>query len=133
LTFTGTGSVEWTTAGVFETEIALVDEPTRERLRTYTPTFTVFTALRALPHSTATKVAGQFEFERRYLAWDKVDALEALFDRHGVLEDPEMTLIPDGFEEDRYQVVITSPFDFYPSVPGNFASGTSGELVFETV
>ena len=59
--------------------------------------------------------------------------LEILFDRLGVLGDPLFVLIPDGFEAERYDVAITSPLDFYPSVEGNFNSGASGALVFSTV
>ena len=130
LTFTGAGTVTWSSAGVFMTEIALTDEGNRDRPRTYAP---IFSVPRATIHGTASKVAGQFGFEWRYLDWSKVDILEGIFDRHGALEDPEMTLIPDGFEAERYDVVITSPFDFYPSVEGNFNSGASGALVFSTV
>ena len=130
VTFTGTGSVDWTDAGVFETDIDLTDEKKRHRPRTYRPSFTVPEGGK---FGTATAVVGELAFEWRYLDWDKVDVLEGLFDRLGVLGEPLFVLIPDGFEGERYDVVITSPLDFYPSVPSNFNSGASGALVFSTV
>ena len=65
-------------------------------------------------------------FEWRYLDWELVDELELLFDRLGVLGDPLFVLIPDGFEAERYDVVTTSPFDFYPSVEGILIRGRRG-------
>ena len=130
VTFTGTGTVDWTEAGFFLTDIDLTDEKLRHRPRTFRPSFTVPEGGK---FGTATAVVGELAFEWRYLDWDKVDVLEVLFDRLGVLGEPLFVLIPDGFEADRYDVVITSPFDFYPSVAGNFDSGASGALVFSTV
>ena len=130
LTFVGAGAVDWTEAGVFLTDIDLTDEKKRHRPRTFRPSFTVPEGGK---FGTATAVVGELAFEWRYLDWDKVDVLEILFDRLGVLGEPLFVLIPDGFEGERYDVVITSPLDFYPSVPSNFNSGASGALVFSTV
>ena len=130
VTFTGTGTVDWTEAGVFLTDIDLTDEKLRHRPRTFRPSFTVPEGGK---FGTATAVVGELAFEWRYLDWDKVDVLEVLFDRLGVLGEPLFVLIPDGFEGDRYNVVITSPFDFYPSIGSHFNSGASGALVFSTV
>ena len=126
----GTGTVDWTTARVFTTDIALGNELYHDRPYRYSPVFSLPETFR---YSTATKINGQFGFEWRNLRWEKVDELEALFDRHGALGNPRFWLIPDGFEADRYEVVITSAFDFYPSTPSNFHAGASGALVFETV
>ena len=130
LTFAGTGTVTWSSAGVFETDIDLTDEMLRHRPRMYRPTFSVPEGGK---FGTTQEVVSEHAFEWRYLDWELVDELELLFDRLGVLGDPLFVLIPDGFEAERYDVVTTSPFDFYPSVEGNFNSGASGALVFSTV
>lgn len=130
VTFTGTGTVDWSAAGVFKTDIDLTDEKKRHRPRSYRPAFTVPEGGR---FGTSTVVVGELAFEWRHLEWEKVDELEVLFDRLGVLDEPLFVLIPDGFEGERYDVVFTSPFDFYPSVDGYFAGGASGALVFSTV
>ena len=129
-TFTGAGTVTWSSAGVFETDIDLTDEMLRHRPRMYRPTFSVSEGGK---FGTTQEVVSEHAFEWRYLDWELVDELELLFDRLGVLGDPLFVLIPDGFEAERYDVVTTSPFDFYPSVEANFNSGASGALVFSTV
>ena len=129
-TFTGAGTVTWSSAGVFETDIDLTDEMLRHRPRMYRPTFSVPDGGK---FGTTQEVVSEHAFEWRYLDWELVDELELLFDRLGVLGDPLFVLIPDGFEAERYDVVTTSPFDFYPSVEANFNSGASGALVFSTV
>lgn len=123
----GTGTVDYSTLGVFTTDIALSVNHERpysiDRFFAFPEDF---------QYSTATSISARIGFEWRYLGWDKVDTLEELFDRHGVLGDPRFVLIPDGFEGERYNVIITSPFDFYPSSPVNFANGASGAMVFES-
>ncbi|MDE0683549.1 MAG: hypothetical protein OXI63_11585 [Candidatus Poribacteria bacterium] len=128
MTFTGTGTLS--AAAVFLTDIDLTSESLRHRPRTYTPKFTMPEGGIFRPART---VVSQHAFEWRYLPWEKVDILEGIFDRHGALGNPELTLIPDGYEAERYQVVIASPFDFYPSVDGYFDGGASGAMIFETV
>ena len=130
LTFSGSGTVDWNASRIFETDIDLTDEMLRHRPRMYRPTFSVPEGGK---FGTTQEVVSEHAFEWRHLDWELVDELELLFDRLGVLGDPLFVLIPDGFEAERYDVVITSPLDFYPSVEGNFNSGASGALVFSTV
>ena len=126
----GTGTIDWSTLNAYRTDIALVDELNYDRPYSYSPVFSIPEALR---YSTQTKINGQFGFEWRHLSWDRVRELRAIFDRHGVLGDPRLLLIPDEYEKDSYNVIITSPFDFYQSVDSNYHGGASGALVFETI
>lgn len=125
LTFTGTGTVDWTTLALYETDIDLTSEKLRHRPAGYNPNFSVFDGN---GFGVSDVLVAELRFDWRHLDWGKVDELEGLFDSGGAF-----VLIPDGFEGERYNVVITSPFDFYPSVDSNFASGASGALVFSTV
>ena len=131
LTFTGTGSVDWTTLACYENYIHLWDESKRERPRQ-----------RVLSSSPSGGVADSnrrvwwsIGLEWRYLPWTAVDALEEIFDNATDVSnaDPTMILIPDGYEAESYTVVITSNFDFYQSVDDNFQGGASGALVFDTI
>ena len=128
LVWTGSGTVDWSTLGLYRNDVVL--EEGAERPTLFSP---VFTVSEEGPYSTNTVVSGRFGYEWQYLPWERVDALEVLFDRHGVLEDPQFVLITDGREAERYDVIITSAFDFYQTLPGNFNAGASGALVFETV
>ena len=131
LTFTGTGSVDWMTLACYENYIHLWDENKherpRQRLLSSSPAGGKDSSNRQLWWSVG--------FEWRYLPWTAVDALEEIFDDATDMSnpDPTMILIPDGFEEDSYTVVLTSSFDFYQSSDVNFESGASGALVFDTV
>ena len=129
-TWTGTGTVDWTTLKVYRTDIALINADNYDRPYSYSP---VFSIPEAFKYSTQTKINGQFGFEWRYLRWDRVRTLREIFDRHGVLGDPRLLLIPDVHEKDSYNVIITSPFDFYQSIDSNYHGGASGALVFETI
>lgn len=128
LSWTGTGSVTWSTLGVFTTDIALFD--LHELPTKFSP---VFSFPEDFQYATPTSISGQLGFEWRNLPWNKVDELEVLFDRHGVLNDPSFVLIPQEFDSARYNVIMTSPFDFYQSVDGNFHNGASGAIVFRTI
>lgn len=125
----GTESVDWSSLKVYTTDILLL-EANRENPGTFNAIHKVPEALR---YGTATKIVSELQFEWRQLPWSRVDELEVLFDRHSVLDEPSFVLIPEETESERYNVVITSPFDFYPSLDENFNGGASGALVFETI
>ena len=127
LVWTGSGSVEWSTLGLYRNDVVLEEASERPTLFS-----AVYTVPDEGPYSTNTVVSGRFGYEWRYLSWERVDALEVLFDRHGVLEDPQFVLVLDGRAPERHDVIITSSFDFYQTT-SNFNGGASGALVFETV
>lgn len=129
-TWTGTGSVDWSTLRVYKTDISLVNAATRDLPYNYNETFSF--PENAL-YSTEVSDYAELAFEWRYLSWERVSELRVLFNRHGVLGNPRFWLIPDQYEGERYDVIITSPFNFYQSSQNNFSAGASGALVFETV
>ena len=131
LTFTGTGSVDWSTLQVYENYIHLWDESTHDRPRQKVDRLGPAAQLYEPSKSEWLSIG----FEWRRLGWDRVDALEEIFDSltSAANDDPTMVLVPDGFESESFTVVWVSSFDFYQSLDFNFNGGASGAIEFWTL